>query len=188
MERTMRMDAAGQLGAVEHIVLVRELYALAIAAGRKRVEARLFQTRQVPFGRVQARDVLWFRRVGGGYVARAVVSRITSRAGLTPPGVRTIRRRFGARLGASDSCWSGRSKARYATLVESGQVEARSDGPDVRKKTGDRRACIVVETAAVWHGSRWAGPCSLPGVPGKPHGSPQREPCHTHRRQGIASR
>lgn len=134
---------------MQHVVIVREPFASAIAGGRKRVEARLSQARQVPFGVVAPGDVLWFRRAGGGYVARALVRRVTSRSGLTPRGVGALRRRFARRVGAGDEFWSARSQAKYATLVEFERVEPTAQGPIVRKRAGDRRAWLVLGDSPV---------------------------------------
>ncbi|MDX2146482.1 MAG: ASCH domain-containing protein [Planctomycetota bacterium] len=119
-----------------HVAIVHRGYLEAILAGRKRVEARLSQSRCAPFGRVTAGDVVFFKETGGTIRARAIVDRVESYASGCPGEI--VRRALlhAAEIAAPRAFWERKHAARYATLVWLRDVRETTSGPDHRSAPG----------------------------------------------------
>jgi hypothetical protein len=130
-----------------HVAIIHR----AILAGRKTVEARLSRDRREPFGRIARGDEIFFKIAGGGFCAVARVARVLSVSGLTPDGVRALRRRVEGMVLGGPGFWSRRRRARYATLIwieEVRQIRGvpRGDGGGPDYEAARRR-----RPRAAWH-------------------------------------
>jgi len=115
-----------------HVAIVLPIYADAIAAGRKTVEARLTRNRIAPFGAVAVGDRIYFKESSGPFVLTALAAEVEQVEGLTPRNVLNLRRRFNERVLGSPEYWNAKSTARYATLVTVSEVQEIAFGPDYR--------------------------------------------------------
>lgn len=114
-----------------HAVVIQQAYLDLMLAGIKTVESRLSLNRVEPFGAVQAGERLFFKASGGTFQATAVARRVTFVDGLTPRRVSELRRVWNDRVLGEPSYWRAKSRARYATLIELGDVEPAKFGPSV---------------------------------------------------------
>lgn len=114
-----------------HVAVVLPVYAAAIRAGSKRVEARLNKTRRAPFGAVARGEELYFKARGGRFFAIAFVTGVVEEVLTGPADVERIRLHYGERLGAEQAYWDKKHDAKYATLIEFGSVAPIEFGPDM---------------------------------------------------------
>ncbi|MCC7146360.1 MAG: ASCH domain-containing protein [Phycisphaeraceae bacterium] len=114
-----------------HVAILLPRYLSLILAGRKTIESRLTRSKRPPFGCVAAGDVIYFKRSGGPYQAKAVVERVRYFSNLTPAGVRQIHRQFGSLIGGEPAYWQSKSTSRYATLIWLKNVQPVHAGPAI---------------------------------------------------------
>ncbi len=107
-----------------HLAVFVEPYLGLILAGWKTVESRFSARRIVPYGCVDAGDVVMFKRSGGPVVGGCAVAQVWFYQ-LDSSVLQTIRQRFARRLCAeNDEFWQHRQAAAYATLMDIEQVKA----------------------------------------------------------------
>lgn len=100
-----------------HLVILREPYLSYILRKRKSIESRFGRDRRLPFGHVQAGDILLLKRAGGPLAGLALVDRAISQA-ITPTDVNEIRLTYAAELAIDDPAfWEQRLHSRYVTLI-----------------------------------------------------------------------
>lgn len=128
---------------MEHVAIVHASYLDLILCGEKSVEARLSLTRQPPYGKVRAGDVVWFKASGGGFGACATVSRARSWQHLDPAGVDRLRAEFDGVIRGSAAFWASKRRARFATLIWLESVRAVDTGPAYRRSAGGRAWYIL---------------------------------------------
>lgn len=115
-----RADAGLVLAGLQrtHAAIVAARYVAPMLAGEKFIEARLARSRRLPFGRVAAGDEIFFRATGAAcFAVRARVERVETFAGLTPTGVRGLRRRFNHGVLGTAAFWHAKLGATHATLI-----------------------------------------------------------------------
>ncbi|MDX2116252.1 MAG: ASCH domain-containing protein [Planctomycetota bacterium] len=112
-----------------HVAVVRGPYLEAMLTGRKTIESRLTVTRREPFGVAAAGERIYFKEPGGPFRVTALIGRTLEFAGLTPSGVRLLRRRYGKLIGGDEAYWSAKLGARYAALMYLEAVEEVCGGP-----------------------------------------------------------
>lgn len=117
-------------------MIVRPRYLGLIAAGRKRVEARLMRCRRVPLGCVRPGDVVYFKPTGGPVRCRARVTRVRQWSGLYPADVARLERRYGREVAAEAEFWHARRGARHAVLVWFADPQPIRRGPQVARQYG----------------------------------------------------
>lgn len=100
-----------------HVAWIRKPLADALLRGQKRVESRFSRTRRPPFGCVHVGDRVWFREVGGGWVAVATVARVRQYERLTPSAIHALCRRYQRAVGADARYWHARRDCRFATFL-----------------------------------------------------------------------
>lgn len=101
-----------------HVAVVLPRYVDAILAGRKTVEVRLSMNRCLPWGRVAAGDVVFFKERGGPVRAAARVARVEAFEELTERRVRGLERRYARAADAVGAAyWGAKRGAAYATMV-----------------------------------------------------------------------
>jgi hypothetical protein len=125
-----------------HVAIVRPVYADMIVRGVKVAEVRLSRTRRPPFESVRRNDVVFIRESGGGYRARARVSRAVHIELFTPRDVRAIKRSVNAAACGRPEFWRAHEHARYACVMFLRSVREVSEGPPLDRQYG--RAWIVL--------------------------------------------
>jgi len=112
-----------------HVAIVGEKYIRAILEGTKTIESRFSRSRHVPFGRVKEGERVYFKATGGPYGCTAVVEHVEYLEDLDPKEMRSVRRTFGARIGAEPRYWASKTRSRYGTLIWLRNIEATEMGP-----------------------------------------------------------
>ncbi len=133
-----------------HVAIVTGAHAQAIVGGSKAIEARLTRNRVAPFGRVRVGERIYFKISSGPFAVTARVEAVEGFEPLTRAGVRTIRARFNAEIGADAAFWIARRDARFGTLIRLADPEAIEFGPDYRSLPGwsPRAAWFVLPVSA----------------------------------------
>ena len=114
-----------------------------ILAGKKTIETRFSETRQPPFGSVEAGDIIILKKSGGPIVGIARAARATFYSHLDGGQVRALRAEFNDLVQADDEFWARKSEARYATFIYLGEV-TKVEPCYICKR--DRRAWVVYQT------------------------------------------
>lgn len=130
---------------MQHVAIVNRGMIEPLLRGGKSVESRLSRTRRPPYGRIRAGDTVYFKAAGGPVFGRARVRGVEQFAGLTPPGVAELARRYGPRTCAPPGYWRRRRACRYATLIWLGPVRRTRSAPRVARQFGS--AWIALPTA-----------------------------------------
>lgn len=112
-----------------HVAILKPNYIRDILAGTKTVESRLTKTNQPPHGRVGSGERLFLKASGGPFMATAVAGEVLSFEGLTPAGVKQIRKQHGRAIGGDDAYWDWKRDSVFATLVGLDEVEPIDVGP-----------------------------------------------------------
>lgn len=132
----------------EHLVVIMPHYLNMIMAGRKTVECRASKCRHVPYLRVHAGDLLWFKQTSGmvfgsskalwinSFLLHDELSKIDS-----------LRRRWQRHIRADRAFWRAASEKPYWTLI--GLSRFRMCMPFAVNKR-DRRAWVVITPAERW--------------------------------------
>jgi hypothetical protein len=131
-----------------HVAVVKGCYAGPILRGAKTVECRLAKTRGGgggPFGKVAVGDRIYFKKSGGAFFARAMVSWVWQREG-KEVDIDEIQREFGEAIGAEESFWAGVEGVKFATLIGFDRVEAVAEGPTYERQF--MRAWYVLDPGA----------------------------------------
>lgn len=128
----------------EHVAIVHPWVAEALLAGTKTIESRFSRDKRPPYGRIASGADIYFRVAGGGYAVRSSVKRVQCLEGLTPARVAEIEAEHRDQIGGDDAYWEAASGARCATLVHLGRCERVSEGPELDRQRGDRRAWFVL--------------------------------------------
>ena len=129
-----------------HLAIVEGRYIDAILAGRKTIECRLGLIGSVPYGAVEAGDLIWFKEICGPVRGVASTQKVESFEALTPARVDWLRRTYNAQIGAPSSFWQAYQQARYATLVHLQEVCPLTP---FRIQKRDRRAWVVLDEPPV---------------------------------------
>lgn len=116
----------------------------ALLSGEKTIESRFSRDKRPPFGRIEKDHRVFFRAAGGGYAARARVSRVQCVEDLTPELIDEIEADHREVIGGDDAYWEAVRHARCVTLVHLTDCEAVSQGPSLDRQRGDRRAWFVL--------------------------------------------
>jgi hypothetical protein len=123
-----------------HLAILIEPYLGFVLDRTKTVESRFSRNGCVPFGRVQAGDVVLLKRASGPVVGTcAVVDAWDYR--LTPTTWSEIKRRFGRAMCPQEGFWADRREASYATLM---QIKNARSLPDLDIPKRDRRGWVVL--------------------------------------------
>lgn len=110
---------------MEHIAILSHKTVLEkILAGQKTIETRFSRLKSLPFGQVQAGDVIYFKLSGGLVLARAVVARVEEFDDLTPSRIQELARRYEKELAISEDFLARKLESKYASLIFLEKVEA----------------------------------------------------------------
>lgn len=133
-----------------HVAIVSPQCLARILDGRKTMESRLSATRRAPFGRVGRGDSVYFKASGGGFGAMATVGAVVTLAGLTPRGVRDVRKAHEPAVMGGAAYWHAKRGSKYGTLVTLKDVCACNRGPTYRKpgEAPSRNAWFVLDAKA----------------------------------------
>ncbi len=114
----------------DHVAIVHRQYMDPIVRGDKTIECRLSKSRIAPFGRVGLEDTLHFKRSGGPFFARAVVTRVLFVSLEGPGGIEKLRDEHDKHIMGDAEYWDSKLHARYASLLWFTRVQAVSEGPN----------------------------------------------------------
>jgi hypothetical protein len=82
---------------MEHIAIMKKSWGLTqkILTGEKSIESRWYKTRCVPWGKIKAREFVYFKDSGEPVTIRAEVEKVMQFSGLNPGKVREILEKYG---------------------------------------------------------------------------------------------
>jgi hypothetical protein len=130
-----------------HLAVLTEPYLSRILEQSKTIESRFSANRRLPYGRVQADDIILLKRTSGPIVGIGQVSEVRSYNGLDTRQIHTIREEFEQELGIEDpTFWEEQQGSLFATLVR--LVHVRSIEAITLVKS-DRRAWVVLQSRTV---------------------------------------
>ncbi len=130
-----------------HIAIVRPPYDRLIVDGRKVIESRFTKVACPPFGWVTPGDVVYVKRAGGPFVARAEAAQVLAVDRLTPARVDELVARYNRGICGEAAYWRGvRRTAKFATLVWLREV--RPTGAAPRYRPIHMRAWYVLDADA----------------------------------------
>jgi hypothetical protein len=107
---------------LEHIAIMAG-DAQTVARGFKTAELRFAKGRVVPYERILSGDLIYFKDLGGPFVARAAAGRAEFYYDLEPSDIEGFRRLYGASLNASEQFWQEAQDKRFATLIFLADIE-----------------------------------------------------------------
>lgn len=129
-----------------HIAILAPPYDQMIVDGRKRIETRLTKGPRPPFGAVAPGDVIYIKRSGGPFVARAEAARVLMVDQLTPEAIDELAGQYNKWIGGNDDYWRAKRSCRYATLIWLRNIDLVSVGP--RYRVQHMRAWYVLDDEA----------------------------------------
>lgn len=100
-----------------HLAIFSEPFLSMVLTGKKTIESRFSRNRCAPYGDIDGGDIILLKGVAGP-ICGLVLARRTWHYDLGNEPIESIRKRFGAGIGAGDEFWSSRADAQYATLIE----------------------------------------------------------------------
>lgn len=100
-----------------HLMSVQPLHAALILTGQKRIEARLRNSRQAPFQRVQPGDAVFIKPIGQPTIAKAIVMRVDAYEGLTPEDIDRLKHIYNKRVLGDASFWDAKRDATAAIFL-----------------------------------------------------------------------
>lgn len=101
---------------MEHIAIMAG-DAQTVARGYKTVELRFAKGRVVPYERILSGDLIYFRDLGGPFVARAAAGRTEFYSDIEPDDIEGFRRLYGTEINAGEQFWQEAQDKRFATLI-----------------------------------------------------------------------
>lgn len=89
---------------MQHVAILNKSWGMLpkIVSGEKTIESRWYLNRAVPWGRVSARDTVYFKNSGEPVTVRAKVEKVLSFEDLSPEKVKEILDRWGRAIGIED--------------------------------------------------------------------------------------
>ena len=132
-----------------HIAILKKGYLDLILGGRKRLECRLTKIACPPFGCIGPDEKVLFKQSGGPVRARALVENVVFFEKLTAQVIEDkIKRQYSHEIMAAEDFWTGRSEAKFCTLVWLKEIESLAP---YRIKTQGRRAWITADASGEAH-------------------------------------
>lgn len=119
-----------------HAAIVDDRHIDLLRRGVKTIETRLYRHRRLPYNRIRAGDVVFFKPAGGEVFGSADVVRIRQYDNLTPEDVRRIRRRYNHAVCAEPEYWAERLEARFAVLIWLNGFRKTRRAPNVPRQYG----------------------------------------------------
>lgn len=123
-----------------HLAVMSEPFLTYVLQGKKSVESRFSEKRVAPYGRVDAGDLLLFKRSAGAVLAAAIVTAV-QQFRLDESAWELIWTRYGDALCASEAFLSTRTEAVYATLMTFCRVRTLQE---IAIDKRDRRGWVVL--------------------------------------------
>ena len=86
---------------MHHVAVMKKSWGFLekIARGEKTIESRWYQTKRIPWGRVAAGDVIYFKNSGNPIVFTATVAKVLQFADINPQKVKAILAKYGKQDG-----------------------------------------------------------------------------------------
>ncbi len=107
----------------KHLAIFKGEGANLIIVGKKTMESRFSQRRDVPFGQISAGDLVYIKPSGKDPIGQFRVKKVIFYDGLDLGEIRGIREKYGSKLAVDESYWKGKETARYGTLIFIGEVD-----------------------------------------------------------------
>lgn len=86
---------------MDHVAIMKKSWGLLprILSGQKTIESRWYQSRRLPWGKIAANDVVYFKNSGNPVTVKAVVENVLSFSGLTPEKIKNILNEYAQDIG-----------------------------------------------------------------------------------------
>lgn len=90
---------------MDHVAIMKKSWGLIpkILSGEKKIESRWYKNKAVPWGKIQAGDVIYFKNSGEPVIVNAKVTKVLSFGNLNPHKIREILNKYGRDDGITEN-------------------------------------------------------------------------------------
>ncbi len=128
----------------KHLAIFKGEGAKFILSGKKSMESRFSQRRDVPFGQISKGDLVYIKQSGEDIIGQFRVKKVIFYDGLTEEDLEQIKRTYSDAIVQVDGYWKEKKGSKYGTLIFIGEVDPFITSP-LKFPKKDLRGWVVLK-------------------------------------------